>query len=192
VVAAFATSRREFERSLGDRELDSALVRRLVEIAGKRFPAVRYDCVTVHADGGGPDGRDVPRWAFGGNEVYFGFEQFDDESFWTALARLIEVRRRPRNGSTTSWVKVVAFAPTGAAGGPPPPVLGDDLPFDLVRLDRSAVASLYAADALVKRAQSAEIDAEPGRVLGILADQLDFFWKRLTRPAGARAAGRVP
>jgi hypothetical protein len=53
---------------------------------------------------------------------------------------------------------------------------------DIVHLDNRSLASLYAMRQLVREAEAGELSVnDPTAVLGALASELDFFWKRVTR-----------
>ena len=53
---------------------------------------------------------------------------------------------------------------------------------DAVHLDTRSIAALYAMQRMIKEAAAGTIQAEPAQVMSVLARELDFFWKRVTRP----------
>ena len=52
---------------------------------------------------------------------------------------------------------------------------------DAVHLDARSLASLYAMHQIVRETESGALQADASAVLGLLAGELDFFWKRVTR-----------
>jgi len=52
---------------------------------------------------------------------------------------------------------------------------------DAIHLDSQKVASLYAMQRIIKEAESGSLQATPAQVMSVLARELDFFWKRVTR-----------
>ena len=64
-------------------------------------------------------------------------------------------------------------------GGPSSLVVEDIL--DPVHLDSVSVASLYAMQRIIKESESGSLAATPAQVMSVLARELDFFWKRVTK-----------
>jgi len=54
---------------------------------------------------------------------------------------------------------------------------------DVVHLDNRSIGSLYAMQRVIADAESGAIQVTPYQVMAVLARELDFFWKRITRPA---------
>jgi hypothetical protein len=52
---------------------------------------------------------------------------------------------------------------------------------DAIHLDPSGVAALYAMQRIIKESETGLLQATPAQVMGVLARELDFFWKRVTR-----------
>ena len=52
---------------------------------------------------------------------------------------------------------------------------------DAIHLDTPAVAALYAMQRIIKESESGALQAAPAQVMSVLARELDFFWKRVTR-----------
>ncbi|MDG2122133.1 MAG: hypothetical protein P8J87_00455, partial [Verrucomicrobiales bacterium] len=123
--------------------VDVQKVRNLVRIAGRRFPVVSYDEFELPESGG----QGVVKWAFGGNEIYFGFEDGSREDFWICLADFVGARTEGDGRGEPSGLKakIVAFS---APGGEETfhSIRNGDTPWDVICLERSALAALYAAD----------------------------------------------
>jgi hypothetical protein len=52
---------------------------------------------------------------------------------------------------------------------------------DAIHLDTSGVAALYAMQRIIKESETGLLQATPAQVMSVLARELDFFWKRVTR-----------
>ena len=160
-------------------KIDHGKLRHLISVAGNRFPVIRCEEIEI------PEFEEEPvvRWIFGDTEVYFGFRPSDETAFWHALGKFIDSESSGDHDqpATKTKIKIVHF--DTEAGGGNPPDLGIDCDLlDTIVFDPSAIASVYAAEEIVRDAETGEIDADPGSVLGVLARELDFLWKRLTRP----------
>jgi hypothetical protein len=53
---------------------------------------------------------------------------------------------------------------------------------DVVHLDGRSIAALYAMQRIIREAEMGTLQAAPQQVMSVLARELDFFWKRITRP----------
>lgn len=169
--------------------LDFTKLADLIRLAGKRFPLVRFSEYELP----GMTGRYAMCWSLQGLEVVFGLAIFSDASYWRTLAgfaagRLAEVNQdalatgaaEPRLKITTfktdreqqSW----AILQNSAAF---PEVLKTNV--DPIHLDTQNVAALYAMQRIIKEAESGMLEAAPAQVMSVLARELDFFWKRVTR-----------
>jgi hypothetical protein len=49
--------------------------------------------------------------------------------------------------------------------------------------DKGNVATLYAMQRIIKESEAGILPADPTQVMTVLARELDFFWKRITRVA---------
>ena len=171
--------------------VDWQTLNELVRLAGKRFTVVHYDEVELP----GLSGRSLPRWSMQGVEVVFGLEDFKDASYWKTVSSFVAGR-------------VAELAASASAVSQAPPQLklvvcktDADMPhlsalieaeiippslrtlLDAVHLDSRTLASLKAMRQLIREAESGELSTnDPSAVLGALASELDFFWKRLIRP----------
>ena len=160
-------------------KIDHGKLRHLISVAGNRFPVIRCEEIDI------PEFEEQPvvRWIFGDTEVYFGFRPADETAFWHALGSFIDrpASDDPEQPTQKTKIKIVHFDTESGGGSQPDLGIDCDL-IDTIVFDPSAVASVYAAEEIVRDAESGEIDADPGSVLGVLARELDFLWKRLTRP----------
>ncbi len=162
--------------------LDHAKLAELIRLAGRRFPMVRLSEHELP----GMTGRHVMCWTLQGLEILFGLASPVDETYWRTLAgfaagRLVELNATPGGPK----LKIVAFkAGRESPGGAPhdavfPEVLRPHM--DVVLLDTPSVCSLYAMQRIIKESESGALQATPVQVMGVLARELDFFWKRVTR-----------
>ncbi len=170
--------------------MDWHVLAELIRLAGKRFAVVHYDEVELP----GLLGRSLPRWSLQGMEIVFGLEDFSDERYWKTVSSFLAGRIAELKASTASInesapeLKLVVFK-SEVEGGALSSLLKDDtVPpavrphVDIVHLDNRSLASLYAMRQLVREAEAGELSVnDPTAVLGALASELDFFWKRVTR-----------
>ena len=176
------------------RALDGSRVMELIRLAGRRFPLVRS---TEH-ELPGVAGRSVMGWTLSGSEILFAPVGASDPSFWRALAvfaagRLAAAEETAsRVGDKAPAFKVVVFkslhenASWGGLFSSPqfPEVLKPWV--DVVHLDGRSIASLYAMQRIIREAELGTLQAAPQQVMSVLARELDFFWKRITRPRGSK------
>lgn len=162
----------------------------LIRLAGKRFAVVHYDEVELP----GLLGRSLPRWSLQGMEIVFGLEDFSDERYWKTVSTFLAGRIAELKASTAAVnetapeLKLVVFK-SDLDGGALSSLLKDDtVPptvranVDIVHLDNRSLASLYAMKQVIREAEAGELSTnDPTAVLGALASELDFFWKRVTR-----------
>lgn len=169
--------------------LDYTKLADLIRLAGRRFPLVRLSENELP----GMTGRYVMTWAVQGIEVVFGLANFADESYWRTLSgfaagKITEASMRSgENDRGESKIKVVTFKtdreqPNWQAlrgGNVLPEVL---LPvIEAIHLDSATVASLYAMQRIIKESETGLLAVPPTQVMTVLARELDFFWKRITR-----------
>jgi len=171
-------------------KMDWHALAELIRLAGKRFAVVHYDEVELP----GLLGRSLPRWSLQGMEIVFGLEDFSDERYWKTVSSFLAGRIAELKASTASInesapeLKLVVFK-SEIEGGALSSLLKDDtVPpavrphVDIVHLDNRSLASLYAMRQLVREAEAGQLSInDPTAVLGALASELDFFWKRVTR-----------
>jgi len=169
--------------------LDHAKLAELIRLAGRRFPLVRFSEHELP----GMTGRYVMCWAVQGIEVVFGLASFADEAYWGTLAgfaagRMAEAAaHKESTGESAPKIKVVTFKTDREQPGwlalqnsPAfPPVLRPLI--EAIHLDSLTLASLYAMQRIIKESESGVVQAAPAQVMSVLARELDFFWKRVTR-----------
>lgn len=186
----FETLRREMGNNGVVTRLDFRSLGELVRLAGRRFPVIRYDEVEL------PElqGRSLPRWNMQGMEIVFGLENFSDARYWKTVSAFVAGRvaelgaAAAQNGETSPRLKLAVFK-NDEEGAALTALLRDEVipqslreKLDIVHLDTRSLASLYAMRQVVREAETGQIQTDATAVLGALAGELDFFWKRLTRP----------
>ena len=174
------------------RPLDGGRVMELIRLAGRRFPLVRP---AEHELQGSPD-RPVMAWTLSRAEILFAPVGVTDPGYWRNLA-VFAAGRAASNQETAAATgeeapdfKVVVFKSVhenaswgglfSSAGFPEPlkPWI------DVVHLDGRSIGALYAMHRIIREAETGALQAAPQQVMSVLARELDFFWKRITRPLG--------
>ncbi|MFZ4767160.1 MAG: hypothetical protein ACOYMN_19580, partial [Roseimicrobium sp.] len=162
----------------------------LIRLAGKRFPVVNYDEVELP----GLLGRSLPRWSLQGTELVFGLEDFSDTRYWKTVSSFVAGRlaelgaSSAQNGALPMQMKLVVFKGDMEGAGLVALLRDEVIPpalrmhVDAVHLDPRSLASLYSMHKLVRDAEIGTLHADATSILGALAGELDFFWKRVTRP----------
>lgn len=175
-------------------KMDCEALGTLVRMAGRRFPVVRYDEVELP----GLSGRSLPRWSLQGMEIVFGIEDFADLRFWKTISSFVAGRvaelgeLAAQTGDTAPQLKLVVFKgdmETPAlnlllADETIPGVIRQNL--DVVHLDPRSLCQLHAMRQVVRESDSGALQTSAASVLAALANELDFFWKRVTRPRGGQ------
>jgi hypothetical protein len=191
--ARYETIRQAIGSTPRTMNVELPVINDLVRLAGRRFPIVNYDEVELP----GLLGRSLPRWNVQDAEIIFGLEEFADSRYWKTVSsylagRLAELSAMPGSGGPPGEgrVKLVIFK--GDAEAPALATLLQDetIPaalrgiLDAVHLDPRSLASLYAMHEIIREVESGTLQADTSEVPGLLANELDFFWKRVTRPKG--------
>lgn len=161
--------------------LDLEALRRMVSLAGERFPVVESSEFKMSPG----DKPTVMKWVFPGNEILFGFEPEHQFRFWQSLIKLAG----RRVGTTVAGrLKLVVFSEsdrpfTGAASLDEKEMLAARRSFlDVIDLDAGMIASITAADRVVCEMAKAQEPVLPADAIRELAPQLDPLWRRITRP----------
>lgn len=169
--------------------LDFTKLAELIRLAGRRFPLVRFSEHELP----GMTGRFAMCWSLQGMEIIFGLANFADGSYWRTL-------------SSFAAGRLAELTAPGTAAHPVPPklkiatfktdrehqswtILHHSTAFpdvlrplvDAIHLDTSNVSALYAMQRIIKESESGALQATPAQVMSVLARELDFFWKRVTR-----------
>ncbi len=190
LLGRFEALRLQMAAEAESRQLDLSKLSDLVALAGKRFPLVHYDEVEMP----GLTGRTAARWTLKGSEILFGLCDFSDRRYWQTLA-LFGAGRQAANaeaaassGETPSQFKIAAFKSDRDSASWSQLNVGEVFPselrdhIDAIHLDTRSIAALYAMQRMIKEAETGVINAEPAQVMSVVARELDFFWKRVTRP----------
>ncbi len=177
------------------RPLDGARLMELIRLAGRRFPLVRP---AEHELQGAPD-RPVMGWTLSKAEILFAPVGVTDPGYWRTLAVFAAGRAAAAQETATAIgeeapdFKVAVFKSVhenAAWGGL---FSSPDFPeplkpwIDVVHLDGRSIAALYAMQRIIREAETGALQAAPQQVMSVLARELDFFWKRITRPLSAAA-----
>lgn len=187
--ARFEKLRYDIAKTTRPAAVELPVLSELVRLAGKRFPVVNYDEVELP----GLLGRSLPRWSLQGTELIFGLEDFADTRYWKTVStyvagRLAELSAPALAGGAPSQLKLVVFKGDMEGAGLVTLLRDETIPpalrayVDAVHLDPRSLASLYAMHQLIREAETGALQADATAVLGALAGELDFFWKRITRP----------
>jgi hypothetical protein len=189
--ARFEHYRQEIANTGRPAHVEFPVINDLVRLAGRRFPVINYDEVELP----GLLGRSLPRWSSQGMELVFGLEDFSDNRYWKTVSsfmvgRLAELHAASMVGGepAATQVKLVMFKGDAEAAGLAnllreeniPPALGSVV--DAIHLDPRSLASLYAMHQIIREAESGATQPDTNAVLSALANELDFFWKRVLRP----------
>lgn len=163
----------------------------LVRLAGRRFAVVNYDEVELP----GLLGRSLPRWTLHGMELVFGLEDFSDSRYWKTVSsfmagRLAELgaQNMGANQGGASQLKLVVFKGDAETAGLVSLLRDESIPpalrniVDAVHLDPRSLTSLYAMHRIIRETETGALQADTSAVINMLANELDFFWKRVTRP----------
>ena len=166
--------------------LDYTKLGDLIRLAGRRFPLVRLSEHELP----GLTGRYAMMWTLQGAEILFGLAQFTDTSYWKTVATFAAGRQAELGvaGNAPVNFKIATFKTDRESQVWQELHDSDTFPdsvksrLDPIALNARSVASLYAMQRIIKDAESGAIQAEPSEVMSVLARELDFFWKRVTRP----------
>lgn len=162
----------------------------VVRAAGKRFPVVNYDEVELPGLGG----RLLARWRLQGVEMIFGLEDFADERYWKTVTSFVVGRvaeltaAASQTGQPSPQIKLMVFKGDMEAASLAGLLQQETIPaalrahLDVVHLDSRSLASIYAMSQILTEVEEAGDGGEVHAALTTLANELDFFWKRLTRP----------
>lgn len=188
LLGRFEALRMQLNAEAEHRPLDLGKLGELIRLAGKRFPLVRYDEVELPS----LPGKTAPRWTLQGQEILFGVADFQDRAYWRALSGLVVSRLTPEGGAERpAQLKLVALKSdretlvwTALHGGD---VFPDNVRpvVEALHLDTRSISSLYAMQRMISEAEIGLLSATPSQVMSVLARELDFFWKRVTRPVAA-------
>jgi hypothetical protein len=172
------------------RPLDGTRLMELIRLAGRRFPLVRP---AEHELAGMPE-RPVMGWTLRGAEILFAPVGVVEGAFWKGLSVYAAGRAAAgrevaeSTGEAAPNFKVVVFKSVHENGAWGSLFSGPQFPetlkpwVDVVHLDGRSIAALYAMQRIIREAEMGTLQAAPQQVMSVLARELDFFWKRITRP----------
>jgi hypothetical protein len=180
--------RAQFGQNGKSRHMDMTAVGDLVGLAGRRFAIVRYDEVDLP----GLPGHSLTRWSLQGSEIVFGVHDFGDRSYWQTVSmflagRVAATQAAAQVGEPAPQLKLAVFKNDENAAelssllhdNVIPPALQPLL--DAVHLDTRSLASIHAMREVVRETEAGKLPADAGAVTQLMAHELDFLWKRLTR-----------
>ena len=105
-----------------------------------------------------------------------------------SLTQMGTIRLGKRTDGRSPLIKMIAFkseresnAWTALLGSDTFPT-GIRTSIEALHLDTRSIAALYAMQRIISEAESGALNATPSQVMSVLARELDFFWKRVTRP----------
>jgi len=145
---------------------------------GKRFPSVEQRIVGVER----PVRERLLEWKLFGRRIWIGVAPFQDRETWERTLADWKEAVGPAERA-----KLVGFSPPREEESIEAPPEG----VDEVALDRDLLASLYAAEELLRCRQTLVPDFREASLASFTASELDYFWSRLTRMAGAAPEMRV-
>lgn len=148
----------------------------LLRRIGERFPSIRQTVLNPES----PVEERILDWTWFSRRIGIVVAPLEATGTWEKAKRIW--KGVAHEGASA---KLVGFAPSGelpeaAAGGEP----------EIIELAPDLLASLYAAEELLRLAPSWGPQLSELRMTGFVASELDFFWARLTRPLGGRSAVR--
>ena len=164
--------------------LDQDRLYHLMKLSGQRLAVVRF------LETGLPG---LPRaiagvWQSPDAEILFGSEPYEDRPYWAALIDFARQRSAYVPGS-----RLVMFSAASA-----PVNLGvwlhqDEIVaarahfLDLQTLDHPTLAACYATDEVLRESERGALNLGSADAFAAMAPQLEYLWKRLTRPLHATA-----
>ena len=146
----------------------------LLRFAGEHFPVVRAAELNVP----GTSGTAV-QWLSPDAEIIVGLEPATRPTFWSALTAHAAARARLNGGLP---VKVVAFSERTSSTHPAlqaaPP---GGFALDLFEPTTTDLIVLAASGDILDQVEAGTLAAEPPEVAALFAQELESFWRRLTR-----------
>ncbi len=159
----------------------------LISVLGRRFPAIAQEADQV--------GRTVT-WHTHRQTIGMGFAEPDSTEFWEGLAQRMKETQVEEAPDGMRGFKLVRFrrawhADARERGTEVSPGTGG-VALETLVLDRELQVNLAAAaDFLIGEMDEPGSASRQAELFGFIARELDFFWRRLTRPV-ASAEEAVP
>lgn len=149
-----------------DSRPDVKRLHRLITTAGSHFPILHQRNLGLPEETSGA----AYLWELPRREVYLGFQFQANPLFWEELTRFFEEYNESR--------KLVLISAQPDWNIPQTLALP---PLDPLEMPPELTASLHAADELITQLELGILKADQRQLFGYLAQELDYFWKRLTR-----------
>jgi hypothetical protein len=166
--------------------LDYSRLADLIRLAGRRFPLVRFNEHELP----GMTGRFAMCWSLQGMEIIFGLANFADGPYWRTLAgfaagRMVELHANAVDGAPKLKImprsKPTASSRAGPSCKTAPPsrrCCAECRCHSPRQLGRGLALRHAAHHQGIRKRR---LQATPAQVMSVLARELDFFWKRVTR-----------
>lgn len=151
------------------------LIFHVLRRVGERFPSIQQ--VVVNPDS--PVEERVLDWTWFSRRIWIGVAPLAAADVWERVKQAWK-----EGGLAGAASKLVGFGEPGTVPAPEGEI-------DLIELRPDLLASLYAAEEVLRLSASLGPGISELRVTGFIAGELDFFWARLTRLPGARPPGRA-
>ncbi len=172
--------------------IDQERIFHLLQSAGRRLAIVRW---LDHPLQGSP-GQSAGSWIGPDAEVLFGSEPYSDRVYWSSLIDFARERSghgfcvgRPHTAQCRLMVFSSVKSPVNlSAWMPPDEIINVRTHFlEIQSVDQPTLATLYAADEMMRESERAEAAATPAQTFTFLIPHIEFLWKQVTRSA-AKAA----
>lgn len=157
----------------------------LLKVAGRRLAVIKWQ---DHPLPGSP-GQAAGAWVDPDGELIFGSEPYEDRTYWSALIHYV----RERSGHSFSGAlngvpcRLVVFSASKApvnlsAWMPQDEIIDARRHFlDVRAVDQSMLATLYAADELLRDAGRGALGTTPEHTFSALVPHIEFLWKQMPR-----------
>ncbi len=161
--------------------ISQTLLRQVLETAGESFPALLQD--HGNAAQGNPSTHEL-RWRFQQSEIHFGFRPYTESDYWRGLLQSTATRARELRQHDRTRVKLAVFGRRGEEtlfeAWNKTSEDADHLEFcDMIILTDQQVMAVNAVGQLL---EEQEETVQKQAVFSHASDDLDFFWKMITRP----------
>lgn len=159
--------------------LDHDRLQRLIKWSGQRLAVLRYAEMPLP----GLPGRKAAVWQTPDGEILFGTEPHGDQAYWRALLAIARQRYHQIPGCRLVLFSVATAPVNLSAWLPQDEIISARARFlDLQTLTQPELATLYAADEVLREAERGSLAIGSPDAFAAMAPRLEFFWKRLTRP----------
>ena len=162
----------------------------LLKSAGRRLAVVNWK---DHPLPGSP-GQSAGAWVGPDGETIFGSEPYEDRTYWSSLVHFARGkfgRDFTASAPQTTPCRLVVFSATKApvnlaAWMPQDEIIEARTHFlDVQPVDQPLLATLYAADEMMRDAERGALGVSPEETFAMLLPHLEFLWKQVIRPVKA-------